>query len=668
MKLASKQVAACSQNRREAHQDKGTGCGCEGLFSESISPISMTFASLRILVSSAFLFFLMSCSSGSRKESEIPLRSQASPTRNALLITVDTLRADRLECYGYGKVKTPVMNRLAEEGVMFQQAVAQVPLTLPSHCSILTGLSPRSTGVRDQAGFSLANEKTTLAELFKSSGYETAAFVGASVLNAAGGLGQGFDVYSDLTSVTGKTTEGETERRGDAVITEALQWMLASGRKPFFVWIHLFDPHTPYSPPEPYKSQYAASPYDGEIAYVDSLLGSLFSTLSERRLEQTTTVLFTSDHGEGLGEHGEQAHGYFLYDATLRVPLIIKDPSSQLRNRVVRDQVRSIDIAPTLIELFRLSKPDQMEGQSLVSLAHGEREPSPRIAFSETYFPFYHFEWSPLHSIRTLSFKYIEAPKPELFDLAHDPAESENVLKSQAEVASSLAEQLKRDSSKSLANPTQALGAISAASGAQLRSLGYVGAARSPGKSKPTDFSKLPDPKDKIALYNLLEEALHDAEEGRTGQSNRKLLQILRQDPRIVDAHLNLGVNRAQKGENAKAIQSFKQVLKLDDRNVVATYNLALCYAKLKMWEEAAEGFKATLLLSPEDPQPQLDLGRVYLLQGDFDAAARTLKSLLARNPASSEGHYLLSQVYQAKGMKAEAENELLSAQRLGGR
>ena len=610
----------------------------------------------------------MSCSSSSRTEREIPLQTQVPLTQNALLITVDTLRADRLECYGYRKIKTPVMNRLAEEGVLFQQAISQVPLTLPSHCSILTGLSPRATGVRDQAGFFLANERTTLAELFKASGYETAAFVGASVLNSAGGLAQGFDVYSDLTHVAGKTTEGETERRGDAVITEALHWMVASGRKPFFVWIHLFDPHTPYLPPEPFKSQYSAAPYDGEVAYVDSLLGNLFSTLTERKLEQRTTVLLTSDHGEGLGEHGEQAHGYFLYDATLRVPLILKDPSFPLRNRIVMDQVRSIDIAPTLIELFGLSKPDQIEGQSLVSLARGGTESSPRAAFSETYFPYYHFEWSPLHSIRTLNFKYIQAPKPELFDLSHDPTESENVLKAKAEVASSLAEQLKRESANSLASPTETPGAVSATTGAQLRSLGYVGAARSAGKGKPADFLKLPDPKDKIALYNLLEEALHDAEKGRTGESNRKLLLILRQDPRIVDAHLNLGVNQAQRGENAKAILSFRKVLNLDDRNVVATYNLALCYAKLKRWKEAEEGFKATLLLAPEDAQPQLDLGRVYLLQGDLDAAARTLKSLVAMNATSAEGHYLLSQVYQAKGMKAEAESELAAAQRLGGR
>jgi len=626
----------------------------------------MKLLCLRLLVSSTFLFILVCCSSGSRKGRELALQSQVK--RNALLITVDTLRADRLECYGYRKVKTPAMNRLAEEGVMFQHAIAQVPLTLPSHCSILTGRSPRSTGVRDQAGFSLRKEETTLAELFESSGYETAAFVGASVLNSAGGLAQGFDVYSDLTGMARRTIEGETERRGDAVVQEALQWMLASGRKPLFVWIHLFDPHTPYSPPEPYKSQYVASPYDGEVAYVDSLLGNLVSALSEQKLDQSTTVLFTSDHGEGLGEHGEQAHGYFLYDATLRVPLILKDPSFPLRNRVVTDQVRSIDIAPTLIELFGLSKPDQMEGQSLVSLARGERESSPRAALSETYFPFYHFEWSPLHCLRTLNFKYIEAPKPELFDLSRDPTESENVVKAKAAVASSLTEQLKRESANSLASPTADPGSVSATTGVQLRSLGYMGAARSGGKGKSTDFSKLPDPKDKLALYNLLEEALHDAEEGRMGESNRKLLQILRQDPRIVDAHLNLGVNQAQKGENARAIQSFKQVLKLDDQNVVATYNLALCYAKLKMWKEAAEGFKTTLLLSPEDPQPQLDLGRVYLLQGDLDAAARTLKSLLAMNATSAEGHYLLSQVYQAKGMKAEAEAERLAAQRLGGR
>jgi len=627
---------------------------------------------LRVLALCATLSCLSGCSTTTRQERPGRADSAARPIRNALLITVDTLRADRLECYGYRKVKTPVMNRLAEEGVLFQQTISQAPLTLPSHCSILTGLNPRSTGVRDQAGYSLSPAHTTLAELFKAGGYETAAFVGASVLNSVGGLAQGFDVYSDLTSVAGKTTEGETERRGDAVITEALQWMLASGRKPFFVWIHLFDPHTPYSPPEPYRSEYASHPHDGEVAYVDSPLGNLFTALQGQGLDRNTVVLLTSDHGESLGEHGEQAHGYFLYDATLRVPLILKDPQSPVKKRVVADQVRTIDIVPTLADLFNLAKPVHLDGQSLLPLLHGQAESAPRAAFSETYFPFHHFTWSPLYSIRTRDFKYIQAPRPEFYDLSKDPNEVANTFAETAALATPLAERLGREyllaGDGSLAAAPDSTSSVTTATEAQLKSLGYLGAARSGSKRGPVDYSTLPDPKDKLRLYNLLEEALHDAEAGRTRDSNRKLLQILSQDARIVDAHLNLGVNYAQAGDNAKSINAFRQVLQLDDRNVVATYNLALCHAKLKMWQDAAEGFRRTILLAPEDIQPQLDLGRVCLLQGDLEAAFRTLQALLAQHAALAEGHYVLSQVYQAKGMKAEAEAELQRANRLGGR
>jgi len=526
--------------------------------------------------------------------------------------------------------------------------------------------------VRDQAGYSLSPAHTTLAELFKAGGYETAAFIGASVLNSVGGLAQGFDVYSDLTRPAGKAAEEETERRGDAVINEAQQWMLAPGRKLFFVWIHLFDPHTPYSPPEPYKSEYANHPYDGEIAYVDSLLGHLFTALQGQGLDQNTVVVFTSDHGESLGEHGEQAHGYFLYDATLRVPLIVRDPQSSAKKRVVPHQARSVDIAPTFIELFGLAKPAHLDGQSLLPLLQDQAESAPRVAFSETYFPFHHFTWSPLHSIRTLDFKYVQAPRPEFYDLSKDPNEVSNKFAESAALATSLAERLGREylsaGEGSLAAAPGSTRSMTTVTEAQLRSLGYLGASRSGAKGGPVDFSKLPDPKDKLRLYNLLEEALHDAEAGRTRDSNRKLLQILSQDARIVDAHLNLGVNYAQAGDNAKAIKAFKQVLQLDDRNVVATYNLALCHAKLKMWQDAAEGFRKTILLAPEDIQPQLDLGRVYLLQGDLEAAVRTLQVLLAKNEALAEGHYLLSQVYQAKGMKAEAEAELQRADHLGGR
>ena len=618
------------------------------------------------------LFFAVLTLSGCRPSSTTEERVKPSQPlqarRNALLITVDTLRADRLECYGYRSIKTPALNHLAEEGVLFHQTITPVPLTLPAHCSILTGLYPSVTGVHDQAGFTLSSAYTTLAEHFKGAGYETAAFVGAAVLNRAGGLAQGFDVYSDLSRPSQSGGSADVERRGDVVINEALEWIAAPDRRSFFVWIHLFDPHTPYDPPEPYRERYRTNPYDGEVAYVDSLLSTLFTALQVRNLEQNTIVVVTGDHGEGLGEHGESTHGYFLYDATLRVPLIIKDPQGAVRNRVIPEQVRSIDIAPTLLELLGISTTTSVQGKSLGPFLKGQAESSPRVAYSESYFPYYHFEWSPLLAVRSSGLKFIRAPRAELYDLTNDPGEQHNIVVPRKDEAVAMAAQLTREYLAGSTTPPPVPSAGSAGTNSQLRSLGYVGAPRSSRNRAPADFSKLADPKDKLPLYNLLEEALHDAEAGRTLESNRKLVQILKRDAQIVDAHLNLGVNYAQLGDNDKAISAFKRVLELDDQNAVAAYNLALGYAKLSRWKEAAQGFRTASLLSPEDAQPQLDLGRVHLLEGDLSEAQRVLQSLLAKRPELAEGHALLSRVYEAKGLKAEAAKELEDARRLGAR
>jgi len=584
--------------------------------------------------------------------------------RNALLITVDTLRADRLECYGYRLIQTPAINELAAEGILFQHTITPVPLTLPAHCSIFTGLYPSATGVRDQAGFTLGSTHITLAEHFKAAGYETAAFVGASVLNRAGGLAQGFDVYSDLSEAPGSAANSKTERRGDAVVTEALQWMAVPDRKPFFAWIHLFDPHTPYDPPEPYRREYPGRPYDGEVAYVDSLLGNLFTAMKLRDLDRNTVVVFTSDHGESLGEHGEKTHGYFLYDSTLRVPLIVRDPQATIKNRVVPDQVRSIDIAPTLLELLGLPISVPMEGKSLAGFMKGQSDALPRVAYSESYFPYYHFEWSPLVAMRSANLKFIKAPRAELYDLSRDPDETQNVLAGRGAEAAAMAERLQSEylAGSAAHAPTPERG--NAATEGQLRSLGYVGGARSAATRPPNELFKLSDPKDKLVLYNLLEEALHDAEQGRTDESIRKLLQILKKDRRIVDAHLNLGVNYAQQGDNTRAIAAFKQVLQLDEHNVIALYNLALCHAKLGQWKEAAQGFRTAALFSPEDAQPQLDLGRVHLLEGNLAEAQRVLQLLVSKRPELREAHALLSRVYEAQGMKAEAARESALANR----
>lgn len=541
------------------------------------------------------------------------------PRNNAVLITVDTLRADHLECYGNHAIQTPATNRLAAEGVLFQNAIAQAPLTLPSHCSMLTGTYPNATGVRDQAGFVLAPDQTTLAETLHGAGFETAAFVSSTVLGSEYGLKQGFDVYSEVP----RTGGAEAERRGDQVIDDVLGWIQTPGRRRFFAWVHLFDPHTPYDPPEPYRSRYAQNPYDGEIAFVDSLIGRLVQALPEN-----TVIVFTADHGESLGEHGEQTHGLLLYDATLRVPLIVKFPGSAGRGRVVSEQVRGIDVVPTILEAVSVAIPGQVQGQSLVALAQGVSRDLGLVAYSETYFPYYHFQWSPLLAVRTGQHKYIHAPKAELYDLGKDPGEKRNLLGESPETAARMRETLLQGYKKFAAPPP---GKVDAAAIRRLKSLGYVGAPMSLNAAAP--FEKLPDPKDKIRVYNLLQQALEQARQGRIRESNEGLRQVVRQDGRIIDAHLNLGVNYAQLEEFPQAIESFRRALAIDPKNLIAQVNLGLAYASLGHLEEAASELTKTVELDPRYGEAWDHLGRVRQLQGRLDPAILAYREALRLDP-----------------------------------
>jgi arylsulfatase A-like enzyme/Tfp pilus assembly protein PilF len=581
---------------------------------------------------------------------------------NAILITVDTLRADHLECYGSRAIRTPAINRLAADGVRFAQDIAQVPLTLPSHCSLLTGMWPRFTGVQDQAGFSLGPDKPRLASALKSAGFETAAFVASSILNPETGLGQGFDSYTGVSPGTSAAPGSEgLERRGDQVMADALAWIRAHSSHRFFAWIHLFDPHTPYAPPEPYRTQYARTPYDGEIAFVDDVVGRAIDQLRGLRLYEKTLIVLTSDHGEGLGEHGEAAHGFFLYDSTLRVPLIVKFPESRWKSNVVAEQVRGIDVAPTVLQALGVALPPQMQGLSLLAAASGQPSSAPLPAFSETYYPYYHFGWSPLVSLRTATYKYIRAPKPELYDLATDRAELNNLAAGNASRTAGWQQQLNRDYSAAIPAPHREN--VDAATLARLKTLGYVGSST---PVRPADAQMLADPKDKIQVYNLLTRALDEADQGKVPESNAHLREVLRRDNRIVDAHLSLGVNLAQMGDAGGAVSSFRNALNLDPRNVIATYNLALAYARQGKLEEAIAGFSRTLELDPHQEHARLDLGRAYQMQGASDAAIAAFRRVIQDNPNSGEAHYLLARVLAQRGLAGEAEAEVRTAARLG--
>lgn len=603
---------------------------------------------------------LLGCSQAANGSAQSPLPGSSS----LVLITVDTLRADRLPPYGYSHVETPWMSRLAADGVLFNRAIAQVPVTLPSHCSIMTGVNPGSTGVRDQVGFVLSDKHATLAERFKNAGYETAAFVASSVLAARTGLSRGFDVYSDPAKVREGSMAGPEgpERRADTVIREALDWIQASGRGRFFVWIHLYDPHAPYQPPEPYASRYKNDPYEGEIAYVDSALGNLLQSAIAQQWYDKSVIVLASDHGESLGEHGEQTHGFFVYDSTLRVPLIVKLPQSAWKNTRVPDQVRNIDIAPTMLELAGLERGADIEGESLLPRMTGKVSSGDLLAYSETYFPYYHFRWSPLLSLRTSHYEYISAHRPELYNLEADPGEKNNIAAQNSALSSRFSQKLSsmvQDAAPSLHEEYDSRLAK------QLAGLGYVGLPRTQ-KSPPS--MNLPDPKDKLAVYLLLQDAVKDGAEGRIDQSIRKLRQVLREDNHIFDAHLNLGVNYGEQGKFAEAAGSFEQAVAIDDRNVLANFNLGLAYARLGRWNAATSCFRRTLALNPQDGEAMVALGQAYQSQGKLIEAKEVFERAISQQPGSIAAHAYLAKVYKELGMLEKARVEALEAARLESR
>src|SRR5712691_10829282 len=368
------------------------------------------------------------------------------PRQPIVLVTIDTLRADRLGSYGSTRGLTPSLDAFAREATRFTAAVSQVPLTLPSHATILTGLHPSHHGIRTNDGFRLAPTVPTLAELLKASGYATAAFIGGYPLRASSGLARGFDRYDDEFL----TSPDATERSADEVLRSATAWIDAKGSQPFFAWIHLFDPHSPYAPPAPFAFAHRDAPYDGEVAYTDAAVGRFLDRLRQPSLSLPVTIVIVADHGESLGEHGERTHGTFLYDATILVPLLIKLPPARLKpdptyggstdgktvartdgGRVVDVPVETADLAPTIAALAGTTL-TRSDGQSLLPLIAGATGDPDRPAYAESFYQNVLLGWSPLRAVRTRQWKYIEAPRPELYDLEHDPHELQSGLNERA--------------------------------------------------------------------------------------------------------------------------------------------------------------------------------------------------------------------------------------------
>lgn len=411
-----------------------------------------------------------------------------------VVITLDTTRADRLSPYGFMNVSLPSLERLAREGVLFDQATTVAPLTLPAHTSLFTGLLPPNHGVRDNSDAPLANTQTTLAEILRGRGFRTGAFVGSVVLDRDRGLQQGFEQYRGVDGAGGGGPETR-QRRADAVMNDAIGWLDTIGEAPFLLWTHLYDAHRPYDPPEPYRSIYGHNLYVGEIAFADSQVGRLLDALDARHLLDRTVVVVTADHGEALGDHGERDHGIFVYDDVLRVPLIIRAPG--LRPSRIGEVVRLTDILPTVLGLLRVPSPD-VDGVNLADLMTGRRHDLNLQAYSESLYP-QRFGWSPLRALRDGRYKLIEAPRPELYDIEEDPFEQRNIFEGRRALAQEMTARLAMVAKGRGSAPTpDERSHVTPELQARLGALGYLASAV---VREPTGHTPLPDPKDCIGSF-----------------------------------------------------------------------------------------------------------------------------------------------------------------------
>lgn len=598
------------------------------------------------------------------------LRSKMKPmdinNMNIILFTIDTLRADHLECYGYNGVKTPQINRLANEGIIFKQNIVQAPLTLPSHSSILTGTHPLYHGIRDNGGFYLGEEHITLAEVLKNKGFSTAAFVAAFVLDSRWGLNQGFDHYYDNFDLTKyKSLSLDTvQRRGDEVLEAVYDWLEKKHQQKFFAWIHLYDPHTPYDPPEPYKSQYEGKQfglYDGEIAYVDKLIGEFRKFMEDRKLWEKTLIIFTSDHGESLGEHKENAHGFFIYDSDIKVPLIIRFPGEKFQGSQIVEQVRSIDIMPTILNMIGEESPKKVQGKSLLPFILGKKTENKLLAYSETYWPRFHFGWSELKSLRKDQYKFIDAPKPELYNIKEDPGEIHNLVNAKASLAHEMKRSLDTLVKKYSAEGIEKAGPkkIDNDSLEKLQALGYIGSFHSSAKNKD---GELADPKDKIELYNQIKVAQFLVTEERITLAEKKIRQVLQKDPSVLEARYILGNIFFKQNKYDLALEEYKKTLEIDPDYYESIFGMAITYKRMRKYEEAIVGFKRLINIDPKDTKPYLHLGDIYEERGQLDKAMNYLKSAVEINSESPIFHNNLGAVYLKKNMLYQAEREIKKA------
>ncbi len=634
--------------------------------------------------------------------------ASAASSPNIILITIDTTRADRVGFLGSSLGLTPNLDAVARQGIVFSRAYAHVPLTTPSHATILTGTYPQFNRLGD-LGTALAKDLPYLPALLHARGYTTAAFVGSQVLDpksaAAPGFDRGFDLYDAgfHSRAPGENRYTSEERRAGTVVSHALAWLKKQPRHPIFLWVHVYDAHDPYDPPEPFKSKYAATPYNGEIAYVDSALSKLFAGLKAAGLYDPSVIAVAADHGEAFGEHGEESHGFFLYDETVHVPLMIRLPMARDAGAQVSKRVGLVDLAPTLLRAVDAEVPSAMQGTSLLPLMTGKDSAgaagADSPAYAETDYPKSAFGWSWLRSLRTGKYLYIDAPHRELYDQSTDPKALHNLASAQPGVADTLQGQLdefRRKTSRQGGKREQ----ITPQQAEKLQALGYVSSA-SPA-SEQSEKERGPDPKDRIETANLLHHALLEVDDEHYAPAIPALQAVLKVQPDVPIANLDLGRALNAMERFPEAIPWLQKAVELNPQSGKAHFELGealgetgnwagsaeqlaaavartpdsedlyfflgFAYDNLQRLSDAEKAYRHALRINPKHFKANLFLGRLLGMQNRPTEALPFLENAVKLEPQSPDAHLFLANTYIELGQAANAQREQAEAQRLGQR
>jgi choline-sulfatase len=561
-----------------------------------------------------------------------------------VLICVDTLRADRLPAYGYGKVATPALDLLVHDSIVFDNAISHVPLTLPSHVSLFTGLLPFQHGVRDNLGFRVSTAHPTLGTILKKSGYSSGGAVSAVVLDHGSGVSQGFDYWEDAIEARDVAQAiGQVQRPGDETARLLEKWIAGQpeGGK-FLAFLHLYEPHSPYDPPEPFRARYRSEPYDGEVAAADAVVGRFLDFLREKNLYDRSLIVFLSDHGEGLGDHGEDEHGILLYREEIRVPLFVKLPGAKLSGSRVTQPVQIADVLPTVLGALGEQSPEGLPGRSLLDFVGGRgaagATATARRIYSETLYPRYHFGWSDLASLTDDRYQYIHAPRAELYDWRADPSEKNDLAAGLPPAFRSMRAEL-----VGMNRPLQSPGASDPETVKKLASLGYIGAA-----APVSDEKDLPDPKDRLGTIDQLKDAARLVSEFRDGEAIALLSKLSRENPRMLDVWESLARVLRRSGRTRDALEALERA----DRLAPGTPQVMLGLAGLHREAGDFEGARKLALAAGEAGAPGFreELASIALATGDLSTARREAEAVLAANVEARAPRLLLARVALASG------------------